>query len=319
MHAALTLDRLEHHRADPVVDRRGERVDVGEEDLAEPRRQRLETLLLLGLAGRGERGERPTVERPVRRDHVEALGPAVRLSVAAGELDRGLVRLGAGVGEEHTSDHRRGGRRGGRRPGLHRVVVEVRDVEQRAGLIGDRVGHDRVRVTERRHREPAQEVEVLVALGVVEARPLAAHERDRAGGRTSASRAPRRARQLVEWCHACLPLSVAARRAARAPLALLAGTPGSRSLRSRCSRGHDHGSDAFSGEELEEQRVRDPAVEDVGAGHPVAQRLDARCDLRDHPLVERCRSVSSLEPGDVGAGDQRVDSSGSRGTGRPRR
>ena len=39
--------------------------------------QRLERLLLLRLAGGGERGERAAVERAVRREHVEALGPAV--------------------------------------------------------------------------------------------------------------------------------------------------------------------------------------------------------------------------------------------------
>ena len=35
-HAALALDRLEHHRADPLVHRRRERVEVAERDLPEP-------------------------------------------------------------------------------------------------------------------------------------------------------------------------------------------------------------------------------------------------------------------------------------------
>ena len=65
-----------------------------------PRGQGLERLLLLGLAGRGERRERAAVEGAVRADHVVAVGTAVGLAVPAGELDRALVGLGARVGEE---------------------------------------------------------------------------------------------------------------------------------------------------------------------------------------------------------------------------
>ena len=53
--------------------------------------------------------ERAAVERVVGREHVEALRAAVRLAVTAGELDRALVGLGAGVREEHPA--RRAGRR----------------------------------------------------------------------------------------------------------------------------------------------------------------------------------------------------------------
>ena len=52
-------------------------------------------------------------------------------------------------------------------------------MQQRARLVGDRVGDLGVRVAERRHREAAEEVEVLVAFGVPQPRALAAHERDR--------------------------------------------------------------------------------------------------------------------------------------------
>ena len=110
---------------------------------------------------------------------MEALGATVRLPVATGELDRALVRLGARVGEEHAPVAAEQRVEPGRHLGLHVVVVEVRHVEQRARLVGQRVGDGRVRVTERRDREPAEEVEVLLALAVPEAHALAADERDR--------------------------------------------------------------------------------------------------------------------------------------------
>ena len=138
------------------------------------------------------------MERAARREHVEALGAAVGLAVPAGELDRALVGLGAGVGEEHraaAAEQRVEARRDLRLP---LVEVEVRHVQQRAGLVGDRVGDGRVRVAERRDREAAEEVEVLLALAVPELHALAAHERDREPAVGLHARARRRAPGCVE-------------------------------------------------------------------------------------------------------------------------
>ena len=76
----------------------------------------------------------------------------------------------------------------------------------------------------------------------------------------------------------------------------------------RVVRAH-HRADALAGEELEQQRVRDAAVEDVRPRDAAAQRLDARLDLRDHPLADLASLEQLLEAGDVGLGDQRVASS----------
>ena len=119
------------------------------------------------------------MERAVRADHVEAIGTAVLLAVAARELDRALVGLGAGVGEEHATAAAEQRVEPLGDPGLHVVVIEVRHVQQRARLIGDRVGDLGMRVTERRDREAREEVEVALALAVPEHRALTAHERDR--------------------------------------------------------------------------------------------------------------------------------------------
>jgi hypothetical protein len=52
-------------------------------------------------------------------------------------------------------------------------------VEQRAGLVGHRLGDRRVGVPERDRREAGEEIEVLLALAVPQPRALAPHERDR--------------------------------------------------------------------------------------------------------------------------------------------
>ena len=56
---------------------------------------------------------------------------------------------------------------------------QVRHVQQRARLLGERVGHRRVGVAEAGDGEARQEVEVALAVGVPELGALAAHERDR--------------------------------------------------------------------------------------------------------------------------------------------
>jgi len=57
LHSPFALDRFEEHGADPLVEAAGEGVDVAEGDVAEPGGERLERLVLLGLAGGGEGGE----------------------------------------------------------------------------------------------------------------------------------------------------------------------------------------------------------------------------------------------------------------------
>ena len=51
-------------------------------------------------------------------------------------------------------------------------------MQQRARLLGDRVGHLGMCVTERRDGQTREEVEVSLALAVPQIRALAAHERD---------------------------------------------------------------------------------------------------------------------------------------------
>ena len=68
----------------------------------------------------------------------------------------------------------------------------------------------------------------------------------------------------------------------------------------------DHRADALTGEELEEERVRDTAVEDVGAPHAVVRRASTHDRIFGIIPSDSLPSASSaLEPGNVDPRDQR--------------
>ena len=153
-------------------------------------------------------------------------------------------------------------------------------MQQLVGLLGDGRGDDRVGVTEPDDGEPAEEVEVALAVAVPQLGAAALDEHD--------LRRPEDGHE----------------RALGEPL----GGEGVRSHgRSSCrcwqragvvvERGVavDHRADAGVGEQLDEQDVGDAAVEDVGPADAVAHGLDAARDLGDHPA------------GDGAVGHQRVE------------
>src|SRR5699024_8850480 len=65
----------------------------------------------------------------------------------------------------------------------------------------------------------------------------------------------------------------------------------------------DHGADSLGGEDLEQQRMRHPAVDDVGLLHPLLDRLERGGHLRDHPRIEARQELAQLLRAD--AGDER--------------
>ena len=170
MHAGLALDRLQQHRGSVRVHGRAQRLGLGR-DGAKARDERREGCLLGLLRGRGERAVRAPVKRAVD-DHDVPLRACL-----AHELDRRLVGLGAGVAEEHAPPEARL-----RQPlrEAHRGlgVVEVADVHQPPGLLAHGRHDARVAVADTGHRDPAEEVQVLVALGIPQARADTAHELD---------------------------------------------------------------------------------------------------------------------------------------------
>jgi hypothetical protein len=139
---------------------------------------RLERFVLRRLTGGGEGGQRAAVEAPQRAHHDVPAAPAV----LAGQLQRALHGLGAGIGEEHLAELP--GDLGEEAVDLHRrsrgdrVGEQVAHVEQLLGLGADRLGDRGVRVTEADHGQATEEVEVALALAVPQLGALAANEHD---------------------------------------------------------------------------------------------------------------------------------------------
>ena len=112
------------------------------------------------------------------RDELRARGVAVRVPVAARELQARLDRFGAAVAEERALEP---GQRGQPRGqfALQRMKVQVRRVDERRRLIGHRRGQRRVRVPERRDADARDEIQVRPAVVVEQAHALAALEHHR--------------------------------------------------------------------------------------------------------------------------------------------
>jgi hypothetical protein len=118
------------------------------------------------------------VEAAPHRDDVAAVAGPVLLGPLTGELDRGLVGLGARVGEEHAIGERVVAEQLGELR-LLRDIEEVRHVEQRRRLLAHRPHHPRMGVPERGDRDAPGEVEVLLAVAVPDPHPVSPDQRHR--------------------------------------------------------------------------------------------------------------------------------------------
>jgi hypothetical protein len=137
-HAALSLNRLDHHARVRVHDL-GEAGCVAVGDVRHLREQRPERILVQLLRGERERAHGLAVKTAGRRDQ-----PV--LPMGSGQLDRGLGRLGAGVHEMHSAQalwrdpgERLGRGRRGRlqqQPGGQRVFPRLRDHGRNDGRVG---------------------------------------------------------------------------------------------------------------------------------------------------------------------------------------
>ena len=243
--AGLALDRLEHDRGGLVGDRGGQRVGVAVRHEGDVAGQRLERLAVGRLGGERERAHGAAVEAALGGDDVGAAG-------APGELERGLVGLGAGVGEEHLAGPA-GAEQREQLLGeldLRLAGEEVRDVAERLELVGDRLDQRRVGVAERVDGDAAEQVDVLLAVGVPDVGALAADERQL-----------RRAEGVHQRRRRSGPASVLVRHRV-AP---------DRAFRILVVDAGQHlGADALVGEDLEQHGVRLAAVDDGGPRHALA-------------------------------------------------
>ena len=169
-HAALALHRLEHDRHRLVGESGLDGLEIVEVGIGETNRQRLETGLAPVLARRRDRRERTAVEAVAHRDHLVAA--AVRGTPLAGELDRRLVRLGARVAEEHLAAETGDLDQLLRELHLRLVHEEVRAVREHRGLVLNRLDDALRAVADVVAADAAREIIVLLAVGVVDARPL---------------------------------------------------------------------------------------------------------------------------------------------------
>ena len=277
MHAGLALDGLEHDSTDGValrLEQRLKRRDVVLRRGREPVGQRLEKLLLGRLCGRGERGERATMEALLHRnDHARGHLPvaAFRLDTAArigaGELDGALVRLGARVREERlprrlvSGGHffvQRIGEQLAHLPAMLDVVV-VAHVDERGCLLGDRAHDGGVAMSQAHRADSRDEVEVLLAGIVANDHAFAFHQLDR----LTAERAHDVGfLQLLLFSKThCFSFS---QKAAKRPPTLhqfAREAALARGVERRVPVGRDdHGADALVGEHLEQKRMRRGAV-----------------------------------------------------------
>src|SRR5215470_1936638 len=104
---------------------------------------------------------------------------AGRALMAADQLQRRLVGLGARVGEEHQAVGAQQGEEAFGQGDLALVRKKVGGVGDRAHLAGDRLDDRRVSVAERADRDARDEVGVLPAVSVPDPAAVAAHERQR--------------------------------------------------------------------------------------------------------------------------------------------
>ena len=154
--AGLALDRLEHDRGDVSSSTAASSAaDVAVRHEGDVARQRLERLAVGGLGGERERAHGAAVEGALGGDQPGAAG-------AAGELERGLVGLGAGVAEEHRAPSDQPSRSSSRsaRATCGSVAKKLETWPSVRSWVGDGLHERGVRVAEGVDGDAAEQVEV---------------------------------------------------------------------------------------------------------------------------------------------------------------
>ena len=201
-HAALALDRLDQHGDGVLVDGRLEGRQVAVRDDDEAGRERAEAVARVRVVGEADDGGGAAVEVAGGDDDLGLVGGDALDLVAplAGDLDRGLDGLGAGVHRQHEVLAAQVAERGAE---VGELVVDERAAGQRQPVeLGVRGGDQRgVAVAEVERRVAGQQVEVATCRRRRSSRrPRRARSPPAAGG-SCARCAPRpaRTRSAPSW------------------------------------------------------------------------------------------------------------------------
>ena len=178
--ASFGTDQFEQHCGGFVTNTVEKLVGTVEGQRMHTLEHRHEPLFFLWLTGRGQSAHRPPVEPSVSGQDVETVRAAMRAPPGACELDRCLIGLGTGVGEEHFAPAEQRDESFGDAD-LRFGSKQVGRVQQRVGLTGDGPGNVGVCVAEGRNGEAGQEVDVFGAVDVVQIGPRSALEGEGSG------------------------------------------------------------------------------------------------------------------------------------------
>ena len=181
VHAAFALEGFEQHRRHPRAlgftlgqqGLEGGGVVVGE--VAEALHHRLEVLVIFRLAGGAHSRQGAAVEAGFGGEDHGALDAAHHVPMLAGQLDCGLVGLGAGIAEEHPV----GAAALADRPGQGLLLgdaVQVGHVLEGAQLVAEIAPQHPVAMAEGAHGDAGDAVEVATALVVPHPKPFPPHQ-----------------------------------------------------------------------------------------------------------------------------------------------
>ena len=166
-HPGLALNGFDDECRHIRPQRGAQGLDVAGGDELDSSGQRLEGLAVGGLVGQGQRAHGPAVEGVLEGQDAGAPAPAV----AAGDLEGGLIGLGAGVGQEDAGVV--SGTVGEGEPDellgeadLGGGGEEVRHVPQLGELLGDGPDDRGVRMAQAVDGDACQQVDVLLTVGV---------------------------------------------------------------------------------------------------------------------------------------------------------
>ena len=172
--AAFALHALNHDGDGRGRNRVARGGQIIERNVPETRRRRLETFFDLVLAGGGDAGQRPSMKGIRRRQNFK---PAFVVAEFAGELEQAFVGFRAAVGKKAFARADALDEFGGQ-PALRFGEIQVRDVNQFARLLDERLGDGRMRVAETAHGDARAEIEVAFARDIkqIAARAVTEHE-----------------------------------------------------------------------------------------------------------------------------------------------